>query len=390
MAAIGWGGQNEGMKAGAISSDGDRVLGWDVLRGFCAFAVLGYHVLSWQNVAEIHTLGTYGVYIFFVLSGASLAYAYGSTIEAKRFSMRDFLLVRYARLAPLYLLLMVVVLPWKVLQGGVSLELVIRTLANAAFVFGFYNPASNSMLIGGWSLGIEAIFYLAFPLLFMLARAGRGFLLVVFAVVVQFAWIALVFNAPGGYGANIELYHQVPAFLAYFVSGVVLGASRRGGVKRSLHAGVGLVVLAGGFVVLALLNPAEAGAQLTGARGALLFSLCVFLVWISGAIRFESPVARRAAGMLGDATYGLYLIHPVVFFGLTYAVFPRVGVTAPAEWPLTGRLLFAAAMAVASFVLATASERYIERPVRQKVRKRLSPRPEPALAPGSCQFASSR
>lgn len=358
----------------AILSDNDRVLGWDLLRGFCAFAVLAYHLLAWQSIANIHTLGTYGVYIFFVLSGASLAYAYGGKINEKRFAMRDFLLARYARLAPLYLALMVVVLPWKLLQRGGSLELLIQTISNAAFVFGLYNPALNSMLVGGWSLGIEAIFYLTFPLVFIAVRSRGAIYMVALSVLAQLAWIALVFSSAGGYDGNLVLYHQMPAFFAYFVGGVFLGLARRSNDCRYIPATLGIPLLAGAFAILVLLNPAQAGDQLIGARGLLLFSLCFLLVWLSGAITVKSVPARRAAGMLGDATYGLYLIHPVLFFGLTFAVLPRLGVPQPAHWPLSGQLLLLLATAVASFTLAIVSERYFERPIRQKVRRLLSHR----------------
>ena len=55
---------------------GERVLGWDLLRGLCALTVASYHLLYWLKIVELPALGTYGVYMFFVLSGASLAYNY--------------------------------------------------------------------------------------------------------------------------------------------------------------------------------------------------------------------------------------------------------------------------------------------------------------------------
>ena len=55
------------------------------------------------------------MYLFFVLSGASLTYTYGdqlaSRVTARKFSFSRFLWVRYLRLAPLYLVRMAVVLP---------------------------------------------------------------------------------------------------------------------------------------------------------------------------------------------------------------------------------------------------------------------------------------
>src|SRR4051795_12448261 len=100
------------------ASDG-RVLGWDVLRGFSAFAVALYHLLYWQGVVSVHTLGSYGVYLFFVLSGASLTYTYAGRLERKELSYLRFLWVRYIRLAPLFVVLIPLV-PWKVIGEGDS------------------------------------------------------------------------------------------------------------------------------------------------------------------------------------------------------------------------------------------------------------------------------
>ena len=91
----------------------NRVLGWDLLRGLCALAVGVYHLSMWLEVGHFYAFGSYGVYIFFVLSGASLMYTYGGHLEERSFKFKKFLLFRYFRLAPLYILLMLLVLPWK-------------------------------------------------------------------------------------------------------------------------------------------------------------------------------------------------------------------------------------------------------------------------------------
>ena len=54
----------------------DRIESLDLLRGLCAIGVACYHVLSWAELATIHNLGLYGVYTFFLLSGASMTVAY--------------------------------------------------------------------------------------------------------------------------------------------------------------------------------------------------------------------------------------------------------------------------------------------------------------------------
>ena len=200
----------------------ERVLGWDLLRGLSAVAVACYHLLLWLDVAALHAFGSYGVYLFFVLSGASLAFTYGGRIagdeEAHDFSFSSFLWVRYLRLAPLYLALMAVVLPWKLLKEGMSSDLVLTYALNATLLFGFYKPSTHAVLVGGWSLGIEVIYYLLFPL-FMMCFRWRGLAWGVFGVLlaIQVVWIAATVGQASGYAQNAQAYHQAPAFAAYFM-----------------------------------------------------------------------------------------------------------------------------------------------------------------------------
>ena len=349
----------------------ERVLGWDLLRGLCALAVACYHLLLWQDVAALHSFGSYGVYLFFVLSGASLAYTYEAVITAHGFSFRRFLWVRYLRLAPLYLALMAVVLPWKLLKEGINSGLVMTYLLNATLLFGFYNPSTHAVLIGGWSLGIEVIYYLLFPLL-MLSFRWRALAWGVFGVLlaVQVAWIAATVGQPGGYVQNAQAYHQAPAFAAYFMGGCLIGVARRRALFASLPQSLGWVGMAGGFALLLAANPVSQGDELTGWRGALLCSVCFALVYLAGQVKLQG-LSARVAGYFGDATYGVYLLHPVIFFGLVFVVLPRLGMANPTGWNLPGRLLLLALVVLSAFVLALASEKYFEKPLRA-AGKRLS------------------
>ena len=111
----------------------DRVLGWDVLRGLCALAVATYLLLYWQVLAALHTLGSYGVYLVFILSGASLAYNYGGRLKGLR-GAGDFLLTRWLRLAPLYLALCLVFIAFLSMRNGQWVDqLPLRMALNASF-----------------------------------------------------------------------------------------------------------------------------------------------------------------------------------------------------------------------------------------------------------------
>lgn len=350
----------------------ERVLGWDLLRGLCALAVGVYHLLMWQEVTHLHTFGSYGVYLFFILSGASLTYTYAGQLEQRRFRFGRFLWVRYVRLAPLYVALMLLMLPWKLLKEGATGALAGKLVLNASFLFGFHDPAANAVLIGGWSLGIEAIYYLLFPLLAWAALKGRaGWALFAALLLLQAAWIQATVGSPGGYAANAVAYHQAPAFAAYFMGGCLLGQLRRAGNAPQASAAWLLAAMLGGFVLLLALNPAAAGDELLGWRGVACAALCFALAWLSGGLRLRDRHAAVAAH-LGDATYGLYLMHPVIFFGLAWVVFPRLGLAAPASWSLPAQAGLAVFVLAAAFGLALLSERYFEHPLRERSKRRMA------------------
>ena len=357
----------------------ERVLGWDLLRGMCALAVASYHLMYWQGIATVHTLGSYGVYLFFILSGASLAYSYVDKFEAGQFSFGEFLRTRYLRLAPLYLALMLAVLPWKLLKGGSLADVIASYFLNATFLFGFFNPATNAVLVGGWSLGIEAIFYLLFPCLMLTFRRtwlAAGVLVLLLAV--QIGWIAMSLGQPASYAQNSALYFQAPAFIGYFMGGCVLGVAKRKGLLNLFQlTSRGWATVLAGFALMILINPLLAGHEIVGWRGWVLGATCFAMVYAASRSALSASM-NKLASRFGDATYGLYLLHPVLFFGLVQIIFPRVGVANPEQWALPVRLLFGCWVIAAAFWLALLSEKHFEKPIRQYFKVRIFNAPKKA------------
>lgn len=346
----------------------DRILGWDILRGLCALSVMVYHLLYWQDLGTVSTLGTYGVYLFFILSGASLAYVYDTQAIGSPRGFTAFLAVRWLRLAPLYVavcatfLVMLAARNGQWVPGGAGL-----LALNASFLFGAFTPAVTALGIGGWSLGIEFMFYLAMPLIVrVLPLATWRLPVLALLVVVQWTWIDRTVGSMGLAAAS-HAYHQVPAFAAYFFVGCLIGRARR-------HAGPvldlrwGLMTWTAMALLLLACAPAVSGGELVGWRGVLLPLACVVLVWASGRVKVPDR-ASLGAQWLGDITYGTYLLHPMLFFGFAWFVLPRWTSASVESLPAVGRLAILAAVVILSCLLAAASERHFERPLRAAGRR---------------------
>lgn len=344
-----------------------RVLGWDILRGLTALGVMAYHLLYWQDLASLSTLGTYGVYLFFTLSGASLAYAYPHTTLGSWRAFGAFLAARWLRLAPLYLVLGAVYLFMLRGHNGHWMDKLPQTLAlNASFTFGLLDPAYTALLIGGWSLGIEFVFYLLMPLLaYALTWQTGRWILLAFLVALQAGWVMSTVGQSGLVQASVA-YHQVPAFGAYFFAGCLIGHTRRASAP-SAPLQRGLVAWALIAALLLACVPEVSGQELVGWRGLLLPGACVLTVWASGSVLVPARL-QGVSAWLGDITYGTYLLHPLLLFGLSWFLLPQLTPTPIEELPTLVRILIALGIGALACLLAAASERWFERPFRQSGR----------------------
>ncbi len=174
-----------------------RLDGIDLLRALAIFFVLMNHVnmrllfakvpytrgLPKQLVSSLVWNGQFGVQIFFAVSGFLITSTslrrWGSL---SRVSVRDFYLLRFARIAPLLLLLLGVlsvfhaahlhdfIVPAKTGGLGRALIAALTFHVNVLEARRGYLPGNWDIL---WSLSVEEMFYLFFPLICPLARS-RG------------------------------------------------------------------------------------------------------------------------------------------------------------------------------------------------------------------------
>lgn len=214
------------------SASSSRFDGIDVLRGVSIIAVVVHHVnihmganqsvlakaLPRQMAATLFWNGANAVTVFFAISGfliTTMALRRWGTLGAVRIA--EFYQLRFARIVPLLLVLLVVLsalhiahVPGFVIKPHTSLP---RALFAAATFHINWLEAQRGYLPGSWdvlwSLSVEEVFYLFFPVICFLTR-GRAVLVAVllaFVAIGPFARTVLTQNemwADKGYLSGMD------------------------------------------------------------------------------------------------------------------------------------------------------------------------------------------
>ncbi len=138
----------------------------DALRGLAALMVLVCHSPQVDpslhlphQMAGVFETCKYGVQLFFVISAFTIFYS----LYTSDSSTYNFFIRRFFRIAPLYLIA-VVTYAWIYGSGAVGIGL------NLTFLHGFAPQYINSVVPGGWSIGVEMAFYCMIPFLFKKIR----------------------------------------------------------------------------------------------------------------------------------------------------------------------------------------------------------------------------
>jgi len=277
------------------------ILSLQYLRGIAALMVVYVHVaVQAPRVSgtplPLTDLGSYGVDLFFVISGIVM---WVTTVDG-RTSPISFMRKRIIRIAPLYwsLTLLVsfiaLVLPSLVYSTSFDLQHLVASLGfipweNPKF------PGYFPVLIPGWTLNYEMMFYVLFAVaLFLPAHWRLG------AVLLALSGLTLL-GVSGSVGGILG-YYTNPIVLE-FGAGVLIGALFTSNIALSrVIAGVVLSIGLVLFFSLGLLTSLPR-VVVAGIPAALIVGGMVMLEKTKPVT--ELPILRH----IGDASYSIYLTH---------------------------------------------------------------------------------
>jgi peptidoglycan/LPS O-acetylase OafA/YrhL len=330
----------------ASTPHGARIDGIDLLRGLAIFFVLMNHVnvrlliakipytagLPRQLIGALVWNGQPGVQIFFAISGFLI-----TTTALRRWgklsqvSLRGFYLMRFARIAPLLILLLAILSTfhfaglhdfvvtgktgglWRALFAALTFHINVLEARRG------YLPGNWDIL---WSLSIEEMFYLFFPLVSRLFARAKLFipLLATFVLLGPFARTVLAHGNP-----LWKEYSYLGGMDAIALGCLTALASACFPLSRGVLRGIALAGAALAIFILCFAaQPANLAFERTGLDMTVLALGICSLITAAAQTNWTSPRVLRSLLLLGQYSYEVYLTHMFIVFAL-FHLYLRAG-----------------------------------------------------------------
>jgi peptidoglycan/LPS O-acetylase OafA/YrhL len=364
-----------------------RIDGVDLLRGVAIFFVLMNHVnmrllgaevpytngLPKQLVSSLVWNGQFGVQIFFAVSGflitATTLRRWGSL---SRVSLRGFYLMRFARIVPLLLSLLAVlsllhfahvkyfVVSAKTGGLGRALFAALTFHVNVLEARSGYLPGSWDIL---WSLSVEEIFYLFFPLVARFLGRGKMLIVLLLGLVVMGPFARTVLTHGNEVWKEYSYLGGMDAIALGCLTALLLSRFRfsRRAVWILAIVGSALLILILGFSIrVEAWGLARSGLDMT----ILAVGTCMVIAVVTQT-KWRSPRFMNPLLNLGQRSYEVYLTHMFIVFGL-FQLFVLAGKPMSAVPALFLAVIFLAGL------LGEVVARFYSEPMNQFIRQRYS------------------
>ncbi|NIA57351.1 acyltransferase [Massilia sp. TW-1] len=334
----------------------------DALRGLAIAGVVLVHtgrqaMPPSAMLRAVMNLGASGVHLFFVVSALTLCLSWVRRRRCESRPLRNFLIRRVARVAPMFYLAIALYLglhgmaPGYWTPNGIQIPGIVATIF---FVHGFHPETINAVVPGGWSIAAEMEFYASLALCLPALGTARSTLLFLGTSLVLFILNAIV--VPHLFTYPAEQHYLVPNFIRFnffgqlpvFAAGVVAStAFRYGTTDWRVAAGAALCMLVAAVCWWRAPQP-----LCTPAVGAFFAGAALLL-----AQRPARLFVNRVTIALGKRSFSIFLLH--------FAVLDAFSHSGAAAWfagSNAGSVLEFLCVLSATAALSTLTWRWVEQP----------------------------
>lgn len=282
------------------------------IRGIGALGIISYHMyvlegFSGTNYWLDRTVGIGGVFVqlFFMLSSFSLMCGYAEKMWRNECDLGQFYKKRFMRIMPVFYfaLFLHVLLNY---FSGVK-ESFANIIGSASFLFGLMPSHQESVVMAGWALGIEVVFYLLFPVFLVCTKTKwRTFFILIFSGILYWTYVTF-------YGVGIEQdYINIIRQMIFFVIGAALYhfSNYLDSLGDKMH--LRITVVCYGLLICSFF------LWETPLKGNLLVSLSFIILIINQICDKDKLTKSIIFKFLGSISYEMYLFHMIVYRILYY------------------------------------------------------------------------
>lgn len=344
----------------------------DSIRGVAILMVILGHI--GQEVRGLslipHLLTSYGqmgVQLFFVASAYTLCLS-ASNRKKESNPIKKYAIRRFFRIAPLYYtgligyFILELFLFWNK-NGMLSLPekyTFVNVLSNLLFLHGFYPPANNIIVPGGWSIGTEMAFYVLFPFLFYytkkMTKGNFSLAIILLTTLVVLTQLVLIISylLTGLLLKNNDfLYYNLFNQLSVFCVGIIYFLFEKYIVFR-MNWKFDLLV----FVLLTYLSLSLWYSDWPNIFSVIPLLTAISFIFLINIFKKISKLNFNILIRIGTVSYSMYIIH-FIFLNFSSLVSLKFSEYINKNIILIVMFLLTA---MATFIVAIISERYIEKP----------------------------
>jgi len=318
------------------------------------------------------TAGPIAVGYFYVLSGFIMAIAYYKPDKSnqKAISKKKYWLARFARIYPVYLLALLLIVGAKYKDLAQNWEtLPLHLLLLQSWVPGYPITLNTP----GWSLSVEAFFYMCFPFLLIWVYKAGTKPLTIFTVILWIVTQVVLLTQlnSSSYAPKTDLhdliYYYPLMHLNSFVAGLLVGIYLKKNADKVQASNNTLWLILSFALIFILIWSRPHLESLLGFKIAFTNGLLApaFLWFIVLLARHKGTITKVLSYswlvLLGEASYSLYILQKPIHGIYDKLVVPRLALSETLHFYIFLVLLI---------VISILSFKYFETPLRKRLRSK--------------------
>jgi len=281
-----------------------------------------YHYLNWQHLIVVDAssplarIATYGVSLFFIISGFSLTLTYKDKFKNITLGIfSNYLFKRFIRIYPLFWLILILYLG-ALSFGGREMPSLLEVLSNVTITFSLFNEYKGGLSVGSWSIGLEIIFYLLLP--FCLYMTGKYFKLSLFVLALIIV-LSIYFSAYHMYEdmdnywqERLHIINHLYFFIFGIISSLIYNLYSFLSISRNILL-LGILLMVGVLIFYPIYGST---LYCVYQENLIIFTITIFNIFILIVLLnkdVRSGIIMNTLGFLGDRSYTMYLLHPIVY-----------------------------------------------------------------------------